>query len=237
MRRGGGLDEEPRLAAARRRRRRAGDDVRAVHEPRSIPAGLGAPSLALAHVLGEPPSSTAASAIVRLRGAASRSGLGCAKRRRDRELVGGSAPSMMEGAVRASPAPAPPSHAWSICGRDEQSSAGSSSARPRRGRAPRESHVTPRRCTASRELVSRCGRGRRAVIARESSAPSSTRTARLLPRGRSAAQAPLQAGNHECLRERLACAGRLRQMALPVMSTASHSALTARPRDPSPKNR
>ena len=99
---------------------------------------------------------------------------------------------MMEGAVRASPAPAPPSHAWSICGRDEQSSAGSSSARPRRGRAPRESHVTPRRCTASRELVSQCGRGRRAVIARESSAPSSTRTARLLPRGRSAAQAPLQ---------------------------------------------
>ena len=191
-RRGGGLDEEQRLAAARRRRRRAGDDGRPVHGPRSIPAGLGAPSLSIAHVLGEPPSSTAASAIVRLRGAASRSGLGCAKRRRDRELVGGSAPSMMEGAVRASPAPAPPSHAWSICGRDEQSSAGSSSARPRRGRAPRESDVMPRRCTASRELVSRCGRGRRAVIARESSAPSSTRTARLLPRGRSAAQAPLQ---------------------------------------------
>ena len=69
VRRGGGLDEEPRLAAARRRRRRAGDDVRAVHGPRSIPAGLGAPSLALAHVLGEPPSSAAASALVRLRGA------------------------------------------------------------------------------------------------------------------------------------------------------------------------
>ena len=68
-RRGGGLDEEQRLAAARRRRRRAGDDGRPVHGPRSIPAGLGAPSLSIAHVLGEPPSSAAASARVRLRGA------------------------------------------------------------------------------------------------------------------------------------------------------------------------
>jgi len=68
-RRGGGLDEEQRLAAARRRRRRAGDDGRPVHGPRSIPAALGAPSLSLAHVLGEPPSSAAASARVRLRGA------------------------------------------------------------------------------------------------------------------------------------------------------------------------